>query len=153
MNWSMVTGATGGLGAAMARLIAAEGRPLILSGRDAHRLQSLAEELREAHGVEVRAVPADLATEEGQSFIMELLATARVVNVHMSAPGSTLGLVRRGRLQGKAKHPRTLRTAEAPLGPPGPRREPPQWFDPSGASEGPERQSGHGLLPARDQVV
>ena len=65
MNWSMVTGATGGLGAAMARLIAAEGRPLILSGRDAHRLQSIAEELREAHGIEVRAVPADLATEEG----------------------------------------------------------------------------------------
>lgn len=65
MNWSVVTGATGGLGAAMAGLIAAEGGPLILSGRDASRLQSIAEELREAHRVEVRAVAADLSTEEG----------------------------------------------------------------------------------------
>lgn len=65
MSWALVTGATGGLGSALANLIAAEGRSLILSGRDTARLESIAQRIREAHGVEVRAVSADLATDEG----------------------------------------------------------------------------------------
>ena len=65
MNWSLVTGATGGLGAAVATRLASEGRSLIVSGRDANRLESIANDLRETHGVDVRTVPADLATNEG----------------------------------------------------------------------------------------
>ena len=65
MSWSLVTGATGGLGAAIAELLAAQGRPLIVSGRDASRLESMAQALQDTHGIEVRAVPADLATQAG----------------------------------------------------------------------------------------
>ena len=65
MNWSLVTGATGGLGAAVATRLASEGRSLIVSGRDANRLESIANELRETHGVEVRGIEADLATQDG----------------------------------------------------------------------------------------
>ncbi len=47
MSWSLVTGATGGLGAALAELLAAQGRPLIVSGRDVSRLESMAQALQD----------------------------------------------------------------------------------------------------------
>jgi short-subunit dehydrogenase len=55
---TLLTGATGGLGRAMAAALAAKGAKLILSGRKAAALQALAVELPgEGHGV----LPADLA--------------------------------------------------------------------------------------------
>ncbi len=55
---TLLTGATGGLGRAIAAAIAAEGAKLILSGRKAEALEALAAELPgEGH----RVLPADLA--------------------------------------------------------------------------------------------
>ena len=58
-KWALVTGASAGIGAALARELAAHGAKLILTARRQARLQALAAELA-AQGTEVRIVVADL---------------------------------------------------------------------------------------------
>jgi NAD(P)-dependent dehydrogenase (short-subunit alcohol dehydrogenase family) len=57
----LITGATDGLGRALARRLAADGDALILHGRDQARLDELADELAAAHGARPRTVLADLS--------------------------------------------------------------------------------------------
>jgi len=59
--WGLVTGASSGIGAEFARDIAARGLNVVMVARRGDRLEKLAEELREKHGVQVRTVSADLA--------------------------------------------------------------------------------------------
>jgi short-subunit dehydrogenase len=58
---ALITGASSGIGAAMARLFAGKGYGLALVARTEPALQALADELRAAHGVSVTVVPQDLA--------------------------------------------------------------------------------------------
>src|SRR2546426_8583727 len=57
---ALVTGAWGGMGGALARRLARDGRPLVLVARRADRLESLARALRGAHGVEAHVFAQDL---------------------------------------------------------------------------------------------
>ncbi|MDA2812975.1 SDR family NAD(P)-dependent oxidoreductase [Nocardiopsis sp. RSe5-2] len=63
----LVTGATGALGGAVAARLAAEGRDVLLTGRNEARLKELAEGLREAGAGPgaLETVAADAATEDG----------------------------------------------------------------------------------------
>jgi len=58
--WALVAGASDGIGECFARRIAAEGVNLLLLARREPLLEALARELRAKHGVEARALVADL---------------------------------------------------------------------------------------------
>src|SRR2546428_12752454 len=57
---ALVTGASSGIGEALARRIARDGRHLALVARRAERLQSLAGALRDGRRIDVHVVPMDL---------------------------------------------------------------------------------------------
>jgi 3-oxoacyl-[acyl-carrier protein] reductase len=60
---ALITGASGGIGRAVARRLAAEGYNLTLSGRHHGTLSEVARELSDT-GVEVEVTPADMAVED-----------------------------------------------------------------------------------------
>jgi short-subunit dehydrogenase len=84
----LVTGASAGIGEAFARLYARNGHDLALTARRADRLEQLAAELRQAHGVEVLVLPADLA-EPGavDRVIAGIDAAGRTVDVLINNAG------------------------------------------------------------------
>jgi len=66
---AIVTGASKGIGRAIAEQLAAEGCNLVISARSGEALEELADALRSAHGVEVNVSVEDLATAEGQAAL------------------------------------------------------------------------------------
>ena len=68
-GWTLITGASSGIGAALARIAAREGQRLVLSARREEALERLAGELRSAYGAEVVVVPADLAAPDGPELL------------------------------------------------------------------------------------
>jgi short-subunit dehydrogenase len=71
---ALVTGASAGIGAAFARILASHGYDVALSARRADRLESLAEGIRLRYGVETLVVPADLADPAAPSEILQTIA-------------------------------------------------------------------------------
>lgn len=69
----LITGASSGIGLELARLFAADKSDLILTARNAERLEQLAAELRSAHGVQVRVMVQDLADPGAPAAIFERL--------------------------------------------------------------------------------
>lgn len=60
-QWVLVTGASSGFGEEFARQYAEQGHPLVLVARRLDRLQTLAETIRQKHGIEVIVEQVDLS--------------------------------------------------------------------------------------------
>ncbi len=73
---ALVTGASSGIGAEMARVLASWGCDLVLTARRTDRLEQLAQELRERHGVRVHCVPIDLSATDGAASLWQTATEA-----------------------------------------------------------------------------
>ena len=85
---ALVTGASAGIGAAVARIYASHGYDVALSARRTDRLDKLAEEIRRRYGVETLTATADLAEPGAPTAILEhLTAHGRVVDALINNAG------------------------------------------------------------------
>ncbi|NAZ86065.1 SDR family NAD(P)-dependent oxidoreductase [Kineococcus indalonis] len=83
---ALVTGASGGIGAGIARALAARGADLVLVARSAAKLEALAARARAEHGRRVLVVPLDLSTPGAGARVQEALA-GREVDVLVNNAG------------------------------------------------------------------
>jgi short-subunit dehydrogenase len=85
---ALVTGASSGIGAALARVYASHGYDLALTARRVDRLHALADEVRLRHGVESLVIPADLADPAAPDEVLAAIeANGRVVDALINNAG------------------------------------------------------------------
>ena len=89
-GWVLITGASSGIGAELARLFAADGHPLVLVARRELRLQALAETLP----VETRVMVQDLSEPQAAEHIEHFL---HVQNIQLETLVNNAGF---GKLDG-----------------------------------------------------
>jgi len=114
---ALVTGASAGIGAALARIYASHGYDVALTARRAERLSRLAEEIRLRFGVETLSVPADLADPEAPGAILDhLTAHGRAADVLVNNAGYGLpGVFAETRLEDQAAMLRVMLHAPVEL--------------------------------------
>ena len=111
--WALVTGASSGIGAAMARQIAADGANVALTARRGELLDALAAELERDFGVETRVVAADLADDGGPQALLDAVAD---LEIGLLVNNAGRGLVGRfDLLEGDALRRLVRLNCEAPL--------------------------------------
>jgi len=85
---ALVTGASAGIGAAFARILASHGYDVALTARRTDRLEKLAEEISLRYGVETLTITADLAESEAPGQILDYVtARGRTVDALVNNAG------------------------------------------------------------------
>lgn len=90
---ALITGASSGIGAACARLLAQDGARLILAARRTDKLQTLASELQAQHGIEVLPLTLDVCDAQAvQTAIDGLPAEWQAIDVLINNAGLSRGM-------------------------------------------------------------
>lgn len=83
---ALVCASSKGLGLGCAEALAEAGVNLVMNARGAEALQASAQAIRDAHGVEVVTVAADVATAEGQARVIEAAAGVDILVNNAGGP-------------------------------------------------------------------
>ncbi|NEQ96288.1 MAG: SDR family oxidoreductase [Cyanothece sp. SIO2G6] len=75
MATSLITGASSGIGAAFAQAMAVRGDSLVLVARSQDKLETLAQQLRQQHGVRVEVIVQDLTQDDAATAIAHAVRT------------------------------------------------------------------------------
>ncbi len=86
-KWTLITGASDGLGVEFARLAAAEGRDLILVARQAAKMERLADELRGRHRIAVEVMATDLSDPDAVETLWRKVALRRHIEILVNNAG------------------------------------------------------------------
>ncbi len=87
-KYAVITGASAGIGAELAREFASHGHDLVLVARSADKLTKLAKDLAGEHGVKIETVPLDLATPEApESLHAEITRRGLSVDILVNNAG------------------------------------------------------------------
>ncbi len=78
-NYTLITGASGGIGYDIARLAAADGKNLVLVARSEGKLSQLAGEIRKNNTCKVITLAVDLSTEDGVNRLITELKSKNIV--------------------------------------------------------------------------
>jgi len=89
-QWALVTGASAGIGWALAEELASGGAHLVLTARRTDRLQKLAGELASKHGVQCEVFTADLTRPEAPAEI-HALTTRKSIEVELLVNNAGFG--------------------------------------------------------------
>jgi hypothetical protein len=84
---ALITGASSGLGEAFARRLAQDGYHLALTARRIERLEGLAEDLRQKHGIQVEVLPADLSDPRETSTVVDWMLSLPRLDVLINNAG------------------------------------------------------------------
>jgi len=99
---ALITGASSGIGKALAAEFARDGYDLVLAARSVAAMQALAQELQQRHRVSVTVIGADLATEDGAA---QLHAAVKARQLTISALVNNAGYGRFGEFKDSALEP------------------------------------------------
>jgi 3-oxoacyl-[acyl-carrier protein] reductase len=83
---ALVCASSKGLGRGSAMALAAAGVDLILNARGAEALEATAEEIRQAHGVAVTTVAADIVSDEGRAKVLEAAGQVDILVTNAGGP-------------------------------------------------------------------
>ena len=87
MEWTLITGASEGLGREFADLAAADGRKIIISARQIDKLQALASDLATRYGVEAVVIAADLSRAGEAERLWAEASAGRVIDILVNNAG------------------------------------------------------------------
>ncbi len=89
---ALITGASKGIGAAIAKTFAAEGVNLYLTARNTKQLETLKIELQKKYSVEVITIPLDLTEADSQKMLFENCKDINILINNAGITGSTSSL-------------------------------------------------------------
>jgi short-subunit dehydrogenase len=98
-EYALITGASAGIGYELAKLFAADRFNLVLVARNEGRLRDFAEELRNAHGIEVIIVAKDLSSSTAPEEIFDALGSTPVSVLVNNAGFGSQGAFREEKFQ------------------------------------------------------
>jgi short-subunit dehydrogenase len=76
--WALVTGASDGIGEAMARRAAADGLNVVLAARSGDKLRALAQSIERDNNIQTRVVAVDLSTPQGLEALIAAVDTVDI---------------------------------------------------------------------------
>lgn len=90
MTTALITGASSGIGSVYARRFAARGHDLVLVARATDKLNILATELRDEHGVSIEVITADLTDSAQIEPVLQRLRSEPPIDILVNNAGAAL---------------------------------------------------------------